>query len=152
MVAGTTGWSMPVCEIDLKVGGAFDTYGVTPAGREMGMGGLYRAITPQQRIVCTELYDDAWYPGEALTTTTLVERRGRNHFDDGNPLCIKRGSRQSLDVRHGARRRRKLRSPRGDLGIVGSCADEEKAAAVRRKAAKDALSYAPISEEYALVA
>ena len=73
---GPPGWSMPVCEIDLKVGGAYRYVWRHTSGREMGMGGLYRAITPQQRIVCTELYDDAWYPGEALTTTTLVERRG----------------------------------------------------------------------------
>jgi uncharacterized protein YndB with AHSA1/START domain len=73
---GPEGWSMPVCEIDLIVGGAFRYVWRQTNGREMGMGGVYREITPPQRIVCTELYDDAWYPGEALTTTSLVERRG----------------------------------------------------------------------------
>jgi uncharacterized protein YndB with AHSA1/START domain len=73
---GPPGWSMPVCEIDLKVGGAYRYVWRHISGREMGMNGLYRAITPQQRIVCTEQYDDTWYPGEALATITLVERRG----------------------------------------------------------------------------
>lgn len=43
----------------------------------MGMGGVYREILPQERLVCTELFDEAWYTGESLITTTLVEQRGR---------------------------------------------------------------------------
>jgi uncharacterized protein YndB with AHSA1/START domain len=27
--------------------------------------------------VCTEQFDEAWYPGEALLTTTFVEQAGR---------------------------------------------------------------------------
>jgi uncharacterized protein YndB with AHSA1/START domain len=73
---GPPGWSMPVCEIDLRVGGAYRYMWRHTSGREMEMGGVYRTITPQQRIVCTELCDDAWYAGEALTTTGFVERRG----------------------------------------------------------------------------
>jgi uncharacterized protein YndB with AHSA1/START domain len=73
---GPPGWSMPVCEIDLRVGGAYQYVWRHTSGREMGMGGVFREITPQQRTVCTELYDDPWYPSEALTTTSLVERRG----------------------------------------------------------------------------
>ena len=29
-----------------------------------------------ERIVCTELFDDAWYEGEALHTVTFVEASG----------------------------------------------------------------------------
>jgi uncharacterized protein YndB with AHSA1/START domain len=43
----------------------------------MGVRGVYREIVPQERVVCTELFDDAWYPGEGLLTTTLVEQDGR---------------------------------------------------------------------------
>src|SRR5258708_8072853 len=43
----------------------------------MGMGGIDREIVPHERLVCTELFDQAWYPGEALVTTTLVEQGGR---------------------------------------------------------------------------
>jgi uncharacterized protein YndB with AHSA1/START domain len=46
-------------------------------GKEMGMGGVYCEIVPQERLVCTELLDEAWYPGESLITTTLVEQGGR---------------------------------------------------------------------------
>ena len=41
------------------------------------MGGIYREIVPQARLVCTELFDEAWYAGESLITTTLVEHGGR---------------------------------------------------------------------------
>src|SRR5882724_8416738 len=74
---GPPGWTMPVCEIDLKVGGAYRYVWRNTKGKEMGMGGVYREIVPQERLVCTELFDEAWYPGESLTTTTLVERAGR---------------------------------------------------------------------------
>jgi uncharacterized protein YndB with AHSA1/START domain len=74
---GPPGWSMPVCEIDLRVGGAYRYVWRKDSGREMGMGGVYREIVAQERIVCTEVFDDAWYPGESLNTTTLAEKDGR---------------------------------------------------------------------------
>jgi uncharacterized protein YndB with AHSA1/START domain len=43
----------------------------------MGMGGLYREIVAPERIVHTERFDEAWYPGEALNTLVLVEKGGR---------------------------------------------------------------------------
>jgi uncharacterized protein YndB with AHSA1/START domain len=46
-------------------------------GNEMGMGGLYREIVAPERIVHTERFDEAWYPGEALNTLVLVEKGGR---------------------------------------------------------------------------
>src|SRR5882762_7861832 len=74
---GPPGWTMPVCEIDLRVGGAYRYVWRHADGREMGMGGIYREIVPQERLVCTELFDEAWYPGEALVTTILAEQGGR---------------------------------------------------------------------------
>jgi len=74
---GPPGWTMPVCKIDLRVGGAYRYVWRHADGREMGMGGVYREIVPQERLLCTELFDEAWYPGESLITTTLVEQSGR---------------------------------------------------------------------------
>src|ERR1700716_2719278 len=73
---GPPGWSMPVCEIDLKVGGSYRYVWHNEDGREMGMGGKYREIVRPERIVHSEKFDEAWYPGEALVTTTLVEKGG----------------------------------------------------------------------------
>ncbi len=73
---GPPGWAMPVCEVDLKVGGAYRYVWRHTDGREMGMGGVFREIVPPQRIVATESFDESWYPGEALDTTVLVEQGG----------------------------------------------------------------------------
>jgi uncharacterized protein YndB with AHSA1/START domain len=71
------GWSMVVCEVDLKVGGAYHFVWRGPDGAEMGMGGVYREIAPPERLVATESFDDPWYPGEALDTMVLVEEGGK---------------------------------------------------------------------------
>lgn len=74
---GPDGWSMIVCEMDLKVGGAYRWVWRNTSGTEMGMGGVYREIVRPERIVATEKFDDAWYPGEAVVTTTFVESGGK---------------------------------------------------------------------------
>ncbi len=75
---GPDGWSMPVCEIDLKAGGKYRYVWKNDGdGREMGMGGVYREVVPPDRIVATEKFDEAWYPGEAVDTIVLVERDGK---------------------------------------------------------------------------
>jgi uncharacterized protein YndB with AHSA1/START domain len=72
---GPPGWSMPVCEIDLKVGGAYRyVWHHDEDGCDMGMGGTYREIVRPERIVNTELFDKAWYSGDCLVTTRLVEQ------------------------------------------------------------------------------
>src|SRR5438093_12929728 len=75
---GPPGWSLVICEIDLKVGGAYRyVWRREHDGTDMGMGGVYREIVPPERIVNTESFDDSWYPGEALDTTVLVEQGGK---------------------------------------------------------------------------
>ncbi|MCP3144041.1 SRPBCC family protein [Pyxidicoccus xibeiensis] len=72
------GWTLEVCEVDLKVGGKYRyVWRKGATGTDMGMGGVFREIVPGERIVCTETFDDAWYPGEALVTTVLVEKDGK---------------------------------------------------------------------------
>jgi uncharacterized protein YndB with AHSA1/START domain len=72
---GPPGWSMPVCEIDLRVGGNYRyVWRRDSDGTEMGMGGVYREIVAPERVVATEKFDEAWYPGEALGTTVLAEQ------------------------------------------------------------------------------
>jgi uncharacterized protein YndB with AHSA1/START domain len=74
---GPPGWSMPVCEIDLRVGGAYRFVWRGPEGREMGTRGVCREIVAPERYVATERFDEPWYPGEALATYVLVEQRGK---------------------------------------------------------------------------
>jgi uncharacterized protein YndB with AHSA1/START domain len=74
---GPPGWSMPICDIDLKVGGAYRFVWRGADGTEMGMGGVYREIVVPALLVVTERYDEPWYPGEALMTNALVEQGGK---------------------------------------------------------------------------
>jgi len=71
------GWSFKVCEVDLKVGGAYRYVWRGSNGQEMGMGGVYREIVKPERIVCTEKFDERWYAGDATDTTTFEERDGK---------------------------------------------------------------------------
>src|SRR5207302_10523762 len=74
---GPPGWSMPICEIDLRVGGAYRyVWRRDSDGSEMGMGGVYREIAAPERMVATEKFEQPWYPGEAVSTTVLVEQGG----------------------------------------------------------------------------
>jgi uncharacterized protein YndB with AHSA1/START domain len=71
------GWELAVCEVDLRVGGAYRyVWRNERKNMNMGAGGVYREIVPPERLVCTESFDDPWYPGESLLTTTLVEKDG----------------------------------------------------------------------------
>lgn len=75
---GPRGWSLVVCEVDLKPRGAYRFVRRRSAnGADLGMGGVYREVVPPERLVQTERFDRPWYPGEAVITTVLEERDGR---------------------------------------------------------------------------
>ena len=75
---GPDDWRMSVCDIDLRVGGAFRyVWRQVNSGTEMGMGGVYREIVPPERIVHTELFDQDWTGGETLVTTAFKEQSGK---------------------------------------------------------------------------
>jgi uncharacterized protein YndB with AHSA1/START domain len=70
------GWTFAVCEIDLRVGGAYRfVWRQEAKGLEMGMGGIYKEVVIPARTVCTEMFDDAWYAGAAIVTTVFVDRQ-----------------------------------------------------------------------------
>lgn len=70
------GWTFAVCEVDLRVGGTYRYVWRGPDENEMGMGGVFREIERPERVVSTEKFDEAWYPGEALDTLVLIEEEG----------------------------------------------------------------------------
>ncbi|MFO0901035.1 MAG: SRPBCC family protein [Pirellulales bacterium] len=76
-LGGLPGWSMTVCEIDFRVGGRYRYVWKHENGSEMGMGGEYLEITPPERIVNSERFDQAWYDGSAEVTIVLTEAEGR---------------------------------------------------------------------------
>ncbi len=91
---GPPGWSLVVCEVDLKVGGAYRYVWRNTQGTEMGMGGVYREIVPPERLVATESFDEPWYPGEALDTMVLVEQDGKTTLT----LTVRYESREARDT------------------------------------------------------
>ena len=80
---GPPGWSMPVCEMDLRVGGSYRwRWRSDSDGKEFGFAGTFREVQPPSRLVHTERYDPGTvgdgYPtaGEAMITTTFTEEGG----------------------------------------------------------------------------
>ena len=41
------------------------------------MGGVFREIVRPERLVCTEKFDEPWYPGDAVDTAVFVEEGGK---------------------------------------------------------------------------
>jgi uncharacterized protein YndB with AHSA1/START domain len=77
-----SGWTMPVCEIDLRVGGTYRyVWRQEKSGHEMGMGGVFREIVRPERVVATERFDDPWYPGEGINTIAFTEKAGRTTME-----------------------------------------------------------------------
>ena len=78
---GPDGWTMPVCEIDLRPGGTYRwVWRQESKGTEMGVHGVYREIVAPERIVNTEAFDDPWYSGEALVTNVFTEEGGKTRL------------------------------------------------------------------------
>ena len=67
--------TMTVCEVDLRVGGKWRYVMRLPNGRDMGMYGVYKDLSPPERMVHTEAFDD--FPGDSEITTRLVEAGGK---------------------------------------------------------------------------
>src|SRR5690242_17002805 len=84
-MTGPPGWTMPVCEIDLKVGGTYRYVWRSDDGKkpEFGVTGVFREIEAPNRLVHTEKFVDcpqpsvAWPPAEVVATTVFTEHDGK---------------------------------------------------------------------------
>jgi uncharacterized protein YndB with AHSA1/START domain len=72
---GPSGWSMPVCEIDLRVGGTWHFVWRHSDGTEMAMRGVYREIVPPERLVSSDSWGGDW--PDTLNTLVLSEEDGK---------------------------------------------------------------------------
>jgi uncharacterized protein YndB with AHSA1/START domain len=92
---GPDGWTMPVCEIDLKVGGLYRyVWHKEATGEQMGMGGEFREVVRPERLVATEKFDESWYPGEAIDTTVFEQSGARTRVR----LTVLYESREARDI------------------------------------------------------
>jgi len=72
------GYSVPVCEIDLRVGGAWRFVNRHPRG-EAAFHGEYREITPPSRLVFTEIFEE--FPDTvSVVTTEFADEGGKTRM------------------------------------------------------------------------
>lgn len=76
---GPEGWTMPVCENDLRPGGTWHFVWRKDDGNEMEMRGVYREVVPPARIVNTEAWGGDW--PETLNTLTFTEENGHTTLE-----------------------------------------------------------------------
>ena len=73
------GYSMPVCEMDFRVGGKWRYSSKTPKGQLVTFYGEYREIKPASRLVFTEIFEP--FPdAESVCTVELSEEKGKTRF------------------------------------------------------------------------
>jgi uncharacterized protein YndB with AHSA1/START domain len=79
---GPPGWSMPICEMDVRVGGRYRwRWRSDENGNEFGFSGTFREVQAPWKLVHTELYDsgtvgDDYPANEAIVTVTFAEDAG----------------------------------------------------------------------------
>jgi len=72
------GYSVPVCEIDLRPGGRWRFVNRHPKG-EAAFHGEYQEVTPPSRVVFTEIFED--YPDTvSVVTAELTEEGGKTRL------------------------------------------------------------------------
>jgi uncharacterized protein YndB with AHSA1/START domain len=75
---GPEGWIMPVCEIDLRPGGAWHFVWRSADGTELAMRGVYQEVVPPERLVSIESWGGDW--PETLNTLILSEEDGKTRI------------------------------------------------------------------------
>ena len=71
------GFTMTVCEVDLRVGGRWRYVMVGPHG-EVAFNGVYQEIAAPDRVVYSEFFEP--YPDGIVVTITLEERDGKTYY------------------------------------------------------------------------
>lgn len=74
-MTGPEGWTMPICEIDLRPGGSWHYVWRKSDGTEMGMSGAVVDVVRPARLVTTERWGPEW--PETTNTLLLTEMAGR---------------------------------------------------------------------------
>ena len=103
--------SVTVCEIDLRVGGAWRFVHRGPEGEYPAFYGVYKEIDAPGRLVYTEIFEP--YPdGESLVTQLLTEENGKTRLDLTATLRIAGRARHGVEDGHGEGRGDQLRPSR----------------------------------------
>ena len=91
-MGGFEGWTMHVCEHDLRAGGSYRMGWRKESGEEMYITGSYREVTPPERFVSTESWGAEW--PEMVNTFVFSEKDGRTTLS----LTIAYSSKEARDT------------------------------------------------------
>lgn len=69
------GFTVPLAEADVRVGGSFHILMLDPTGKEYDLTGVYREVVPQRRLVMTWNWKDQ--PGEQSLLTVTLRAAGK---------------------------------------------------------------------------
>ena len=76
---GPRGWSIPVCEMDLRVGGVYRYIMRGAEGAEVEMRGVYREVERPARLVTSEAFvgfsEVGWRPEDVTVSTTILSEQ-----------------------------------------------------------------------------
>jgi uncharacterized protein YndB with AHSA1/START domain len=98
-IGGYPGWSMPVCEMDVRTGGKYRwSWRSDEDGKEFGFHGEYREVDAPGKIVSAEYFDPGDIGGTMPTNPTIV----RTTFTEKNGVTtvvvlIEYGSKEERD-------------------------------------------------------
>ncbi len=77
---GPPGWTMPVCEVDLSVGGHYRYEWHNANGLAMALSGTYRIVEAPGTLADTQRFDDDWTQGPADTHLVFSEGSGKTRL------------------------------------------------------------------------
>ena len=104
---GPAGWTMPVCEMNLKPGGSWHYVWRRSDGTEMEMTGGYQEVAPPERLVSTERWGGDWpettnilvltETADRTTMTLTIQYPSKEARDRAMATGMKDGVNQSYD-------------------------------------------------------
>lgn len=78
---GPDGCTAPVCDVDLRLGGAWRTCILTPEGKEHFVGGVYTVIDPPKKLTFTWAWEiDGVLGHEMIVALEFHDRDGATEF------------------------------------------------------------------------
>jgi uncharacterized protein YndB with AHSA1/START domain len=106
-------WTTPKAELDVRPGGANLVVMRGPDGNEFPNRGVYLEIVPNERLVFTDAYSEAWQPSEKPFMTVIL-----TFEDEGGK------TRYTARVRHWTVADREAHEKMGFHAGWGICADQ----------------------------
>lgn len=76
-------WSVSKAELDIRPGGSNLIVMNGPNGEEMPTRGLYLDVVPQQKLVFTDAFTEAWVPSQKafmVATVTMADEVGKTRY------------------------------------------------------------------------